>query len=128
MAKAHHAGLLAEAQDLHKQLAQRLRIATAELTDPAVVRLLVAGQHPEGQILVAGPLNPAGGDDTAAVGVKQQQGQPLRGRLRLHPRVETLLAAGILGLSRDHNRREIQLVHHVQQEVHLMVNRQPVTG
>ena len=64
----------------------------AELTYAAVVRLLVAGQHPEGQILVAGPLDLAGGDRAHAVGVKQQQRQPLRGRLRLLvPRVKCSL-------------------------------------
>ena len=60
MAQAHHPGFLAEPQDLHKQRAQGLQVAAAELTDPAVVRLLVAGEHPEGQILVAGPLDLAG--------------------------------------------------------------------
>ena len=71
MAQAHHAGLLAEAQDLHKQPTERLEVAAAELTDPAVIRLLVAGEHPERQILVTGPLDPAGGDDAGALGVKQ---------------------------------------------------------
>jgi hypothetical protein len=55
--QAHHAGFLAEPQDLHKQITERLKVATAELTDAGVVRLLVAGQHPEGQVLVAGPLD-----------------------------------------------------------------------
>lgn len=32
----------------------------------------------------------------------------MRGRLRLHQRVKTLLSAGILGLSSDQNLREIQ--------------------
>jgi hypothetical protein len=53
MAKAHHANFLAKPQDLHKQPTERLKVAAAELTDPAVVRLLVAGEHPKGQILVA---------------------------------------------------------------------------
>ncbi len=60
MAQAHHAGFLAEPQDLHKQIAQGLKVAATELTDAAVVRLLVGREHPEGQILVAGPLDPAG--------------------------------------------------------------------
>ena len=69
--------LLAKPQDLDKQIAQRVEIAVAELTDPAVVRLLVTGQHPERQVLVAGPLDlvpparwpaarQAGGDDAHA--------------------------------------------------------------
>ena len=71
MAQAHHANFLAEPQNLHKQPTERLKVAAAELTDPAVVRLLVAGEHPKGQILVAGALDPAGGDDASAVGVEQ---------------------------------------------------------
>jgi hypothetical protein len=51
MAQAHHAGRLAEAQDLNEQLAQGLKAAAPELTDAAVIRLLVGRQHPEGQIL-----------------------------------------------------------------------------
>jgi len=38
----------------------------AEITDPAVVGLLVAVEHPESQILIAGPLDPARGGDVAA--------------------------------------------------------------
>jgi hypothetical protein len=113
MAQAHHAALLAEAQDLHKQLAQGLKVAAAELIDPGVVRLLVAGQHPESQILVAGALDPTGRDDACAVGVEQKQ--------RHHPRVKPLLPAGILALGWDQDRRQIE------QEIHLMVSGQPVT-
>ena len=103
MAQAHHPSLLAQPQDLHKQITQGLKVAAPEFTDSAVVRLLVAAQHPESQVLVAGPLDPAGGDDAHAVAVEEQQRQPLRGRLRLHLRVETLLSTGILGLGRDQN-------------------------
>ena len=39
------------------EVAQHLKVAAAELTDPAVVRLLVAGHHPESKILVLGPFN-----------------------------------------------------------------------
>ena len=60
MAEAHHAGLLAQAQNLPEQMTQRVEVAAPELTDAAVIRLLVASQDPEGQILVAGPLDPAG--------------------------------------------------------------------
>jgi len=67
------------------------------------------------------PLDLARGDDAYAVRVEQQQGQPLRGRLRLHPGVETLLPAWIFGLSRDQDLREIQLVYQVEQEIHLVV-------
>ena len=107
MAQTHHACLLARPQDLNKQIFQRIEVAAAELADAAVVRLLVAGQHPEGQILVAGPLDHPGRDDPHAIGVEQQH--------RHHPRVKALLAAGILGLSGDQNLGEIQ------QEIHLVV-------
>ena len=58
--EAHHAGLLAQPQDLNKQTFERIEVAAAEVADPAVVRLLITGEHPEGQILVAGALNLAG--------------------------------------------------------------------
>jgi hypothetical protein len=128
MAQAHHPSLLAQPQDLHEQIAQRIEVAAPEFTDPTVVRLLVAGQHPECQVLVAGPLDPAGGDDAHAVAVEQQQRQSLRGRLRLHPGVKPLLPTGILALGRDQNRGEIQLIYQIQQEIHLVVIREPVTG
>jgi hypothetical protein len=57
MAQAHHPRLLTQPQDLHKQLAQHVEVAAAELTDAAVVGLLVGRQHPKGQILMAGSLD-----------------------------------------------------------------------
>jgi hypothetical protein len=101
MTQAHHPRLLAQPQDLDKQTLEGIEIPQAEVTDATVIRLLVTGQYPERQILVAGAFDLAGGDDAHAVGVEQQHRQPLRGRLRLHPRVKTLLTAGILALSRD---------------------------
>jgi len=119
MAQAHHAGLLTEAEDLNEQVFQRIKVAAPEFTDAAVVRLLVAGQYPEGQILVASPLDLPGRDDPHAIGVEQQH--------RHHPRVKALLAAWILGLSGDQDLGEIQLIHQIQQEIHLMVLSQPLT-
>jgi len=81
---------------------------------------MVAGERPKGQILVASTFNPAGGDDAGAVGVKQQQ--------RHQPRVKPLLPTGILALGRDHDRREIQHIHQIEQEIHLVVSGQPVAG
>ena len=98
---AHHPGDLAEPQDLHKRALEGIKIAAAEIADAALVRLLVGRQHPEGHVLVAGVLDPAGGEDPHAVRIEQQQRQPQRGRLRLHPRVKALLPARILGLGRD---------------------------
>jgi len=52
-----HPGLLAQPQDLNKQILEGIEVAAPELADSAVVRLLIPGQHPEGQVLVAGPLD-----------------------------------------------------------------------
>ena len=41
MPKAHHAGLLAQPQDLNKQTFEGIQIAAPELGDPAVVLLMV---------------------------------------------------------------------------------------
>jgi len=113
MAQAHHPRLMAQPQDLHKQALEGIEVAAPVLADPAVVRLLVTGQHPEGQVLVAGALDLAGRDVAHAVGVEQQH--------RYHPRVESLLSAGILGLEGNQDLGEIQLVHQVQQEIYLVV-------
>jgi hypothetical protein len=69
-----------------------MRVAAPEFADAAVVRLLIASQHAEGQILVAGLLELAGEDDADAVALKQQH--------RHHSRVKPLLLTGILGLGR----------------------------
>ncbi len=117
MAQADNPRLLAQPQDLHKQTLEGIEVAAPELTDTAVIGLLVAGHHPEGQILVAGTFDLAGGDDAHAVGAEQEHRQPLRGRLRLHPGVKPLLPTRILGLGRNQDGREIQLVDQVHQEI-----------
>jgi hypothetical protein len=53
MTQADHAGLLTQPQDLDEQTLESVEVPAPELADPAVVRLLVAGEHPKGQILVA---------------------------------------------------------------------------
>ena len=47
MPQAHHAYLLAEPQDLHKEITQRIEVAGSVLTSECLVGLLVGGQHPE---------------------------------------------------------------------------------
>ena len=121
MAQAHHAGNLAEPQDLNKQTLERIKVAAAKITDPAVVRLLVTVQHQEGQVLVTGSLDLPGGDDADAVGLEQQNRQPLRGRLRQHPPVESLLPTRIFCLGGDQDLGEIQLANEIQQEINLVV-------
>lgn len=61
MPQVDHAGLLAQPKDLNKQSFQLIEVAATEFTVTAVVRLLITGQYAKAQILVAGPLNLAGG-------------------------------------------------------------------
>ena len=117
--KAHHAGLLAQPQDLNKQTFESIKVAATEVADPAVVLLLIAGEHTESQILIAGPIDLRLQHRPHAVRVEQQH--------RRHPRIEPLLPAGILGLSGDQDLREIKLIHQIQQEIHLMLVRLPLT-
>jgi hypothetical protein len=48
---------LAKAQHLNKQAGQGIQVPAAEIADAAVVRLLVAGEHPEGGVFPAGLLD-----------------------------------------------------------------------
>jgi len=118
VAQAQQARLLAQPQHLHKQARQCIEMNEAEITDPAVVRLLVAGEHAEGGILPAGPLDPARGGDADAVGVEQQHHH--------HPRLIGLDPTRIPRLVDRIDRREIQFGGHVQQEEHQMVRWQPL--
>ncbi len=91
----------------------------AEITDPTVVGLLlVAGKHPKGGILPAGPLDPARGGDANAVGVQEQHHH--------HSRLIGLDPAGISGLVDRIDGREVQLRGQIQQKEHQMVRRQPL--
>ena len=118
MAQAHQPGLLADLEHLDEQASQGAQMAAAEVTDPAVVRLLVARQHPEGGVLPAGFLDLARAGQSDAVGVKEQHHH--------HPRLVRLLAAGILLAVVSVDLTEIQLSGQIQQEEHQMVLRQPV--
>jgi hypothetical protein len=110
VAQAHQARLLAQPQHLHKQARQCIEMNEAEITDPAVIRLLVAGEHPEGGILPAGPLDPPGGGDADAVGVEQQHHH--------HPRLIGLDPAWIPRLVDRIDRRAVQLRSQIEQEKH----------
>lgn len=77
MAQTHRPRLLAQAQDLNEQILEGIQVAASELTNSAAVGLLIAGQHAEGQDLLAGQLDLAGGDRAHAVGVEQEHRQPL---------------------------------------------------
>jgi len=111
MTHADHPGFLTQPQDLNKQALEGVEVAEPKFSDSAVIGLPVSAQHPEGQVLVAGPLDLAGGDDAYAIGVEQQHCQPLRGWLLLHPRNKPFLPSRILGLGRDQDLGEIQFIH-----------------
>ena len=57
MPQTHHPCLLAQPQNLNEQALEGIEIAAPEIADPAVIRLLITGEDPKGQILVAGALN-----------------------------------------------------------------------
>lgn len=68
-------GLLTKPQDLNEQVLEDIEVTAPGVTNAAVVRLLVGGEHPEGQILEAGALDLAGGDDANAGDIEQQHPQ-----------------------------------------------------
>lgn len=70
-----------------------IEVAASDVADPAVIGLLIAGEHPESKLIVASPLDFEGGDCAHAVGIEQQHGEHVRGK--------PLLTFGILGLSGD---------------------------
>ncbi len=93
----------------------------AEITDPAVVRLLVAGEHPEGGVFPAGLLDLPGAGQPDAVVVQQQNHH--------HPWVVGLLATRILLLVLVElavDRDEIKISGQIQQEEHQVVLWQPL--
>ena len=71
MAQHYNPRLLTQAQKPNKQALEGIKAALAELADPAVIRLLLDGQHQVGLILVAGRLDVPGEDFNHAVGSEQ---------------------------------------------------------
>ena len=88
MAEAHQPCLLAQPQNLNKEPSQSTKVAAAEIADPAVVGLLVTGEHAEGCVFPAGFLDLARAGHPDAVGVQEQHNH--------HSRVIRLLPAWIL--------------------------------
>jgi hypothetical protein len=88
MAKGHHSSFLTQAQDLNEQILEGIEVEMPEVPDAAVVRLVVGGEHPEGQVLVAVTLDIARGNEANLVGVDQEH--------RHHPRIKAPLTAGSL--------------------------------
>ena len=80
MAQAHHPRLLAQPQDLNKQILKSIEVAAPELADASVVGLLISDQHLEVQFRIAFPLDFKGRDRAHAVGVEQEHGQHARGK------------------------------------------------
>lgn len=79
MVQADHSGVLQQAQDLNKRVLEGVQIPALEPTDVSLVRLLDGAEHPEGSILVVGSLELAGSVDSHALGLDQQERQPLCG-------------------------------------------------
>ena len=93
-------------------------MTATEIADPAVVRLLIAGQHPEGDVFPAGLLDLARAGQPNAVGVQEQH--------RHHSRLVGLLAPRILLPVDGVDLLKIQLAGQIQQKEHQVVLWQPV--
>jgi len=72
MAKAHQPCLLADHEHLNEQAAERLKGTAAQVADSAMVRLLIAGEHPKVSVFQASLLDLAGNGQTDAVGVQKE--------------------------------------------------------
>jgi hypothetical protein len=102
-----HAGRGAQLQRLDQEAGQRLLVADAEPRDRHVVGELVAGQHPEGQILGAAPLDLPRGAHPDGVGVQQHPQQALG--------VVGGMAVPISPIAAQ-ERRQVELVDHITHE------------
>jgi hypothetical protein len=86
--------------------------------NPAVVRLLVAGQHADGGVLQTGLLDLPGAGRPDAVGVQEQHHH--------HPGLVDHLIPRILLPVDGVDRLKIQLSGQIEQEEHQVVRRQPI--
>jgi hypothetical protein len=73
--EAHHAGGRAQLQRLDQQPSQGLFVADPEPGDRHMVGSAIAGQHAEGDVLGAAPLDLAGGADPGTVAIQQHRQQ-----------------------------------------------------
>ena len=117
MPQLHQSCLLAKLQHLQEQLPQRLQMVLAEVGDGAEVRRVVRRQHPEGDVLVETLGDAPGGGHPGAVAVEQH--------LDHHPWMVGR-AAPPFPLVAGGDGREVQLVHHVRDEIGQVVRRQPL--
>jgi hypothetical protein len=109
--------LRAERQHLHKQLAHRILMATAELRDRRVIGHLHRRDHPERDITTTRPLDLPRGPRADAVGVEQKADH--------HPRVIRRSALPI-GAIRPIEPVQIHLINRPQHRPHQMILRQPI--
>jgi hypothetical protein len=115
--QADQAGGRAQLQRLDQQPGQGLFAADPEPSDGHMIRRAVAGQDPEGDVLVAAALDLVGGADPGAVAI-QQHGQQ-------HPRLVSgpAVPIGPIGLE---ERAKVELVDHIEHEPGQVVGWQPV--
>jgi len=99
---------------------QGIEVTAPEIADPAVVRLLVAGQDAEGGVLPAGLLDLSGAGQPDAVGVQEQHHH--------HPGLVRLLTPWVLLPVDGVDLLKIQLGCQIQQKEHQVVLRQPIHG
>ena len=108
MPQRHRLRVLAELEHLAEKPCQGRQVAPAGGRDAIVVRVLVGGQHPVGDILLGGPLDLAQGGFPRAVSVDQQ----------LHHQGEVVrqLPAPVARLVGREDRRQVQGIHHIAHE------------
>jgi hypothetical protein len=116
--QSHQTRLLAQPQHLHKQTGHGIKLHPAEITDAAVIRLLVTREPPKGCALPAGPLNPSRTGDADAVPRQQQQNH----HAEVVSRHATLISL-ILGRN---DRAQIQLSNRILQKKHQVLLPQPL--
>ena len=116
-ADADHPRLRAQRQHAGEQVGQRHLVTDAKASDRGVVRHAIGADHPERDVLLAAPLDPARGALPDRVGVQQQRDH--------HPRIvrRTAMPVGtVIGV----HRAEIDLLDRVEHKPRQMPLGQPV--
>lgn len=103
--------------DLDEQLLERIRVLPPKPRDRPEVRLLTRGDHAKRDVLFDRALDLARGEDPRRIRVHQQRHHK--------PRVIRDVATAGLAIPRL-DRRQIELVHDVDQEVDQVVLRKPL--
>jgi hypothetical protein len=116
-AQADQAGRGAQLQRGHQEPRQRLLVAHVEARDGHMVGEVVAGQHPEGEVLAAAAFDLPGGAHPNRVGVQQHAQQ------RLGVVGGVAVPVGPVGLE---ERLKVELVDHVQHKPGQMIGWEPV--